>query len=153
MTRSYTIVPSRFSEYGSQMPMTPESSEWLESLNALLRLRGPTEKTRSGASGGPIPEEYIAQATTIYKTIEIGNATDRKRRLLFANAVELCVSAVKSEAPRVTKKSIALKQIATSLGVEQQRVVDIDTEGNRYLTCMKFGGAGSLNSFDGAKTR
>jgi hypothetical protein len=126
-------------------------------INRLVRVARRIAETKkinileqSIAAGDSIIQDTITQATTIYRTIE--QLADRKYRVYFANAVELYTLSVISEASRDMKKTVALNHITAVLKVDRQKVVDIDHEGNKYLTCMEIGGAASLHSIDGAKT-
>jgi hypothetical protein len=107
---------------------------------------------QSGASQDEdsIFKNTITQVTKIYRTIE--ESSDQLYPLCFANAVELSILSIISEASRHSKKNIALNYISDLLDVDKQKVIDLDKEGNTYLTCMEFGGAASLYSINGAKT-
>ncbi|KAF2818215.1 hypothetical protein CC86DRAFT_461194 [Ophiobolus disseminans] len=94
----------------------------------------------------PKPENPIAQAIAIYQTLQ--KVSDRKYPIYFADAVERCVLSASIEGSEQTKKTAAFNQICTQLGRSKKEVVNMDTLGKKYLTCMERGGVASLYSIN-----
>jgi hypothetical protein len=117
-------------------------------LRIARNINNPKESNLVRSLASERSKDPITQATALYRTIE--NLSNRNYRLYFADALERCTAVSKAKGDM--KKTIALNKISALLGVDRQKLVDMDQEGKTYLTCMEIGGAGSLNSINGAKT-
>jgi hypothetical protein len=94
----------------------------------------------------PKPEDPITQAMAIYQTLQ--EVSDRKYPIYFADAVERCALSTSIEGSEQTKKTAAFNQICAQLGRRKKEVVNMDTLGKKYLTCMERGGVASLYSIN-----
>ena len=94
----------------------------------------------------PKPGTPITQAIAIYQTLQ--EVSDRKYPIYFADAVERCVLSASIEGSEQTKKTAAFNQICAQLGRSKKEVVNMDTLGKKYLTCMERGGVASLYSIN-----